>query len=151
MRSFSGHWMRSGSDYPRHPLSCAFGPLAQPLELVAGPADQESIDTMQSRGQFRLVEVTVVVDPALNVRSEHPRQILQGFVGPMVQRPPSDRLPNRLQRLRTSRRQEGSAIATAMPDRLSRAKGVAEKVKRLDRKVATPVRILTYTSFVIVG
>ncbi len=61
----------------------------------------------------------------------------------MVQRPPSDRLPDRLQRLRTSRRQEGSDIATATPDRLSRTKGVAEKVKRLDRKVATPVRILT--------
>src|SRR3984893_6055026 len=98
---------------------------------------------MQSRGQFRLIEVTVVVDPALDVRSEHPRQILQGFVGPMVQRPPSDRLPNRLQRLRTSRWQEGSDIATAMPDRLSRMKGVPEKVKRLNRKVATPVRILT--------
>src|SRR5271165_2294730 len=42
-----------------------------------------------------------------------------------------------------SRWQEGSAISTAMPDRLSRTKGVAEKVKRLDRKVATPVRILT--------
>jgi hypothetical protein len=39
----------------------AFGPLAQPLELIAGPADQESIDAMQSRGQFRLVEMTVVV------------------------------------------------------------------------------------------
>jgi hypothetical protein len=83
------------------------------------------------------------VDPALDVRSEHPRQILQGFVGPMVQSPPSHRLPNRLQRLRTGRWQEGSAIATAMPDRLSRTKGAAKKVKRLDRKVATPVRILT--------
>ena len=79
--------MRSGSDYPRQPVSCAFGPLAQPFELIAGPADQESIDTMQSRGQFRLVEMTVVVDPALDVRSKHPRQIRQGFVGPMVQRP----------------------------------------------------------------
>ena len=135
--------MRCGSDDPRQPLSCAFGPLAHPLELIAGPADQESIDTMQSRGQFRLVEVTVVVDPALDVRSEHPRQILQGVVGPMVQRPPSDCLPDRLERSRTSRWQEGSAIATAVPDRLSRTKGVAEKVKRLDRKVATPVRVLT--------
>ena len=114
-----------------------FGLLAQPLELIAGPADQESIDAMQSRGQFRLVEITVVVDPALDVRSEHPRQILLGFVGPMVQRPPPDRLPNRLQCLRTSRWQEGSDIATAMPDGLSRTKGVAEKVTRLDRKVAT--------------
>src|SRR6516162_6575005 len=56
--------MRSGSDDPRQPISCAFGPLAQPLEFVAGPADQEGIDTLQRRGQFRLVEVTVVVDPA---------------------------------------------------------------------------------------
>ena len=44
-----------------------------------------------------LQEVTVVVDPALDVRSKHPREICQGFVGPMVQRPPSDRLPNCLQ------------------------------------------------------
>jgi hypothetical protein len=66
--------------------------------------------------------------------------------GPMLQRPPSDRLPNRFQRLRTSRRQEESAIATAMPDRLSRTKGVAETVKRLNRKVATPVRILMFAS-----
>ena len=100
------------------------------------------VDPKQGRIERRFVEVTVVVDPALDVRSEHPRQILQGFVGPMVQRPPSDRLPDRLQRLRTSRRQEGSDIATATPDRLSRTKGIAEKVKRLDRKVATPVRIL---------
>ena len=42
-----------------------------------------------------------------------------------------------------SRWQEGSAVASAMPDRLSRTKGVAEKVKQLGRKVATPVRILT--------
>ena len=69
--------------------------------------------------------------------------MLQGFVGPMVQRPPPDRLPNHLQRLRTSRWQEGSDLTTAMPDRWSRTKGVAEKVKRLGRKVPTPVRILT--------
>src|SRR5215469_11780643 len=98
---------------------------------------------MQCRGQFRLVEVTVVVDPALDVRSEHPRQILQGFVGPMVQRPSPDRLPNHLQRLRTSRWQEGSDVTAAIPDRWPRTKSVAEKVKRLDRKVPTPVRILT--------
>src|SRR5215831_17360921 len=61
----------------------------------------------------------------------------------MVQRPPPDRPPNHLQRLRTSRWQEGSAIATAMPDRWSRAKSITEKVKRLDRKVVIPVRILT--------
>src|SRR5215831_5388510 len=39
-------------------------------------------------------------------------------------------------------RKEG-AIATAMPDRSSRAKSITEKVKRLDRKVVIPVRILT--------
>jgi hypothetical protein len=119
-----------------------FGPPAQPLELVAGPADQEGIDTLQSRRQFRLVEVTVVADPALDIRSKHPRQISQGFVGPMVQRPPSNRLPNCLQRLRTGRWQEGSDVATSALDRVSRTKGVSEKVKRLDREVAAPVRIL---------
>src|SRR3974377_528629 len=64
--------MRSGSDDPRQPISCAFGPLAQPLEFVAGPADQEGIDTLQSRGQFRLGEVSVVGDTALGVCAAHP-------------------------------------------------------------------------------
>src|SRR4051812_45123174 len=81
----------------------SLGPPAQPVELVAGPADQESIDAMQSPSQCRLVEMAVVVDPALDVGSEHPRQICQGFVGPVVERPPSDRLPDRLQRLRARR------------------------------------------------
>src|SRR4051794_20430347 len=93
--------MRVGADDPRQPVSCTFGPLMQALELVARPADQEGIDPMQSRGQLRLVEVAVVVDPALDVRPVHPGQTLQGFVGPMVERPPSDRLPDGFQRVRT--------------------------------------------------
>src|SRR3954453_16807473 len=56
--------MRVGPDDPRQPVSCTFGPLMQSLELVARPADQEGINPMQSRGQLRLVEVAVVVDPA---------------------------------------------------------------------------------------
>lgn len=38
----------------------------------------------------------------------------------MVQRPPWDRLPNCLQRLRTGRWREGSALATASPDEIIR-------------------------------
>src|SRR4051812_33176290 len=102
--------MRVGADDPRQPVSCTFGPLMQSLELVARPADQEGIDPMQSRGQLRLVEVAVVVDPALDVRSVHPCQIRQGFVGPMMERPPSDRLPDCFPRVRTGRRQKGRAI-----------------------------------------
>src|SRR5215217_6934102 len=112
--------VRIGADHPRQPLPCALGPPAQPFELVAGPAEQEGINAMQSPSQCRLVEVAVVVDPALDVRSEHSRQICQGFVGPVVEGPPSDRLPDRLQRLRARRRQEGRAIATAAPGCLSR-------------------------------
>ena len=134
--------VRIGADHPRQPLPCALGPPAQPFELVAGPADQEGIDAMQSPSQCRLVEVAVVVDPALDVRSEHPCQICQGFVGPVVERPPSDRLPDRLQRLRARRRQEGGAITTTAPGCLSRPKAIAEEVKRLDRIVAAPVRVL---------
>ena len=134
--------VRIGADRPRQPLPCALGPPAQPLELVADPADQEGIDPMQSPSQRRLVEVAVVVDPALDVRSEHPCQIRQGSVGPVVERPPSDRLPDRLQRLRARRRQKGRAIATITPGCLSRPKAIAEEVKRLDRIVAAPVRIL---------
>src|SRR5215213_9800970 len=44
--------------------------------------------------------------------------------------------------LRARRRQEGGAIATAAPGCLSRPKAIAEEVKRLDRIVAAPVRVL---------
>src|SRR5918993_435194 len=134
--------VRIGADYLRQPLPCALGAPAQPLELVADPADQEGIDAMQGPSQCRLVEVAVVVDPALDVRSEHPRQIYQGFVGPVVERPPSDRLPDRLQPLRARRRQEGGAVTTTAPGCLSRPKAIAEEVKRLNRIVAAPVRVL---------
>src|SRR4051812_24455821 len=80
--------------------------------------------------QLRLVEVAVVVDPALDVRPVHPCQIRQGFVGPMMERPPSDRLPDCFQRVRTGRRQKGRAIATPAPGYLSRSKGITEEVKR---------------------
>src|SRR4051794_25998315 len=143
--------MRVGADDPRQPVSCTFGPLMQSLELVARPADQEGIDPMQSRGQLRLVEVAVVVDPALDIRSVHPGQILQGFIGPMMERPPSDRLPDCFQRVRTGRRQKGRALATTAPGCLSRSKGITEEVKRLDRIVATPVRVLAIDELRLCG
>src|SRR5258708_12330888 len=96
-----GEEIRSGADHPRQPVSCAFGPLAQPLELVAGPAEQEGVNTQQGRRQFRLVEVTVVVDPALDVRSHHPPQNSQAFSGPMVPPPPPTPLPHSLHSLQT--------------------------------------------------
>ena len=94
------------ADDPGHPVASAPRSLAQTLELDACPADQEGIDTGQRPVQCRLVEVTVVVDPTLDVRIEHPGQVVQGFVAPMMERPPSDRLPDCLQRFRAGCGQE---------------------------------------------
>src|SRR5688500_4264080 len=143
--------VRVGADAPRQPVSCTFGPLMQSLELDARQADQEGIDPMQSRGQCRLVEVAVVVDPALDVRPVHLCQILQGFVGTMMERAPSDRLPDGIQRVRTGRWQKGCTIATTAASCLSRSKGGTEEVERLDRIVATPVRVLAKVELRLCG
>src|SRR5215216_697127 len=118
------------------------------LEIVAGPtltsrpADDIDIDPFKGRTQLRPVEVTVVVDPALNVRIVRLGQILQGLVAVMVKGPPPDRPADRLQRFRTGGRHEAVRVDAPAPHRLPRSKCKPEKVERLVRKVPTPVRIL---------
>src|SRR3984893_14226640 len=80
-------------------------------------------------------------DPALDVRIEHPCQILQGLVSSSVECPPTNRLPYCLQRLWTSRGQERDTALTPAPDSRPRTKLVSEKVERLDRIISLTVSI----------
>src|SRR5215211_8957819 len=127
---------------PLKPVSRPFGLPTQPLEFAARPADDIDIDPFKGRTQLRPVEVTVVVDPALNVRIVRLGQILQGLVAVMVKGPPPDRPADRLQRFRTGGRHEAVRVDAPAPHRLPRSKCKPEKVERLVRKVPTPVRIL---------
>ena len=54
--------------------------LEEALELSLGPSEQMGVYPQQRRIEHRLVEVTVVVDPAANVRVEHPGQVVQRLV-----------------------------------------------------------------------
>src|SRR6516164_4063257 len=124
-----------GADDPSQPVSCPRRLRSEPLVLVAAPADQVGVYPLQVSQQSRPVKVAVVVDPTLDVRIEHPRQIIQGLVTPSMERPSTDRLPYCLQRFRTCRGQERDAELPTVPDRRPRPKLIAEEVKR-------PVRIL---------
>src|SRR4051794_2586980 len=100
------------------------------------------IDPAQGPDQCQLVEVAVVVDPASDIRVVFPCQILQGQVAPMMEFPSPDRLPDCFQRVRAGGGQERDAVLTPAPLRSPRPECVAEEIERLDRKVATPVRVL---------
>src|SRR5437868_11515303 len=130
------------SAMPDFPRTALLGPGPEPLVLVAAPADQVGVYPPQGAAESRPIEVAVVVDPALDVRIEHPRQIIQGLVAPSMECPSTNRLPYCLQRFRTCRRQERDAELPTVPDRRPRPKLIAEEVKRLDRIVSPPVRIL---------
>src|ERR1700694_4913713 len=78
---------RVGADDPSEPHPCPLGPGPEPLVLVAAPADQVGVYPPQGAAESRPIEVAVVVDPALDVRIEHPCQILQGLVASSVECP----------------------------------------------------------------
>src|SRR5258705_9367696 len=132
---------RVSADDPSEPHPCPLGPGPEPLVLVAAPADQVGVYPPQGAAESRPIEVAVVVDPALDVRIEHPCQILQGLVASSVECPPTNRLPYCLQRLWTSRGQERDTELTPAPDSRPRTKLVSEKVERLDRIISLTVSI----------
>ena len=133
---------RISADEPRKPISSTRRARAQPLVLVAAPADQVGINLPRGSQQCRPVEVTIVVDPASDVGIEHPCQIIEGLVTSPMEGPSTYRLPDRFQRFRACGGQERNAELPSVPDRLSRPKFIAEEVKRLDRIVSSAVRIL---------
>src|SRR5665213_3743838 len=51
-------------------------------EFSLCPPDEKDIDPTQRRIQRRLVEVSVVGDPAADIRIEHPSQIIEHLVAP---------------------------------------------------------------------
>src|SRR5262245_57087258 len=80
-----------GADDPRKPVPRSGRPRPEPLVFVATPANQVSVDPPQISQQHRSVEVAIVVDPALDVRIEHPREIFQGLVAPSMECPSTNR------------------------------------------------------------
>ena len=126
---------------PLKPISRPFSVVAKPLKFTARPADDIEIDPLQGRTQLRAIEVAVVVDPASNVRVVHVGQVLQGLVTALMKRPPPDFPADGREGLRADGWHEALRRET-LPHRFPRSETEAEKVKRLVREVATPVRIL---------
>ena len=87
----------------RQPVSGSTLVPAQGLELSARPSRQSKVDALQGWIEGRRTEPSIVVDPAANVRVEHPREIIQGFVTPSMHR-----------QLRTDRRIAVSAFVLAV-------------------------------------
>src|SRR5262245_37736690 len=75
---------------PGKPFSRTFGPMAHPLELAACPPNDIGINLDEGRTQLRLVEVTVVGDPAADARVVHSGQLSQRLVAAMMKRPSAD-------------------------------------------------------------
>src|SRR5258708_198732 len=132
---------------PVKPVSRPLGLPTQPLELAARPADDIEIDPLQGRTQLRPVEVAVVVDPALNVRVVHLGEVLQGLVAAMMKRPSPDCPADGLQRLWAGGGPEAMRVDMPLPHRFPCSETEAEKVERLVREVATPVRIFAVDDF----
>ena len=78
------------------PLARAFRRLPEALEFATHPRPQVEVNPAQRSVQRRLLEVTVVVDPATDVRIDPPRQIVKGRVGPVLETPLSDFPTHRL-------------------------------------------------------
>src|SRR6266480_3135191 len=134
-----------GTAEPVKPISSSFGLVAHALELATRPPDDIGIDPLQGRTQLRLVEVTVVDDPAADARVVHLRQLGQGFVAAVMQRPSANIAADARERLRSDggleRVREGASVRLH-PHDLSGSKMEAEKVEVVVREVALPVVIL---------
>src|SRR5947207_8326876 len=130
---------------PVKPISRAFGLVAHPLELATCPPNDIGIDPLQGQTQLRLVEVTVVDDPATDARIVHLGQLGQGFVAAMMQRPTANVAADARQRRRAGGGLETvreDASVRLHPHDLSGSKLEAEKVEVDVGEVAMPVHIL---------
>ena len=130
---------------PCKPVPCAFGPVDEPLEFAARPANDIEIDPLQGWTQLRPVEVAVIDDPASNDGIVYLREVSQGFVAALMQRPAPDFPADARKRLWTGSGHEAVREDTAIrlyPHRLPGTELEAQKVDRDDRKVPAPVLIL---------
>src|SRR5438874_1733721 len=136
---------RVGAAEPLKPISRAFGLVAHALELATRPPDDIGIDPLQGRTQLRLVEVTVVDDPATDARIVHLGQLGQGFVAAMMQRPVADIATDTRQRRRAGGGLETVGEDAALrlhPHDLPGSKLEAEKIEVAVGEIAAPVHIL---------
>ena len=72
-----GEQTRRCSDHPCEPVPSTLRPLPKRLELASRPPDEKGVDPKKRRIQRRFVELAVIVDPATDIRVEHPRQVVQ--------------------------------------------------------------------------
>jgi len=126
---------------PAEPVSCPLCLMAHPFILAACPSNDKCVNPRQGRTQLRLVEAAVVGDPAADARVVHLRQILQGFVAAMMQRPAPDGPTNGRQRFRAGCRHEAVG-SFSVPNGFPGPKLKAKKIKMDVGKVAAPVCIL---------
>src|SRR6516164_10435025 len=126
---------------PSKPVPGAFGPVDEPLEFAARPANDIEIDPFESGTQLRTIEGAVVADPPAYDGVVHLCEVLQGFVAAVMKPPAPDFPTDALQCLRTGCRQETMG-RLPLPHRFPRPELKAQEVERDDREVATPVRVL---------
>jgi len=84
-------------DHAGKPQSRAPRPLPKTFELVASPGEQVDVNPSQAWDERRFVELAVVVDPASDVRSVHPRKIIESLIGSSLQTPSPNRATNCLE------------------------------------------------------
>jgi hypothetical protein len=134
----------------RNALQPVDGPRPVPvqgLELPTGPSRQDDIDVPQGRVERRRVEPTIVVDPAPDVRVEHPRQIVQRLVTALLKGPAAHGLTDRLESFVADGRTERDADLPSPSARQPRPESIAEEVELLVGIVATSVIILAIDDF----
>src|SRR4051794_23077149 len=138
----------------RNALQPVDGPRPVPvqgLELPTGPSRQDDIDVPQGRVERRRIEPTLVVDPAPDVRVEHPRQIVQRLVTALMKGPAAHRLTDRLESFGADGRTERDADLPSPSARQPRPESIAEKVELPVGIVPTSVIILAIDDFRLLG
>src|ERR1700688_285196 len=113
----------------------------QGLELPMGPSRQDAVDVPKGWVKSRLVVTAIIVDPATDVRVEHPRQIIKRLVAALMKRPAANCLSNLFESFVARRWAEHDA--KPMPSaRQSRPERVAEKIELLVAISSAPIIIL---------
>src|SRR5690348_17882624 len=116
--------------------------MPQGLELALRPLDQVEVNPAQACQQRRLVEVAVVADPASDVGTEHPGEIIEGLVGPVLETPAPDASADLLEGLVGCCRQERDPVLPAAPCRQPRPERVAERSEEHTSELQSPVHLV---------
>jgi hypothetical protein len=134
----------------RQPVSGS--PLApeQGLKLSGGPSRQDKVDVLQGRIEGRRTEPPIVVDPRANVRVEHPREVIQGFVTAPMHRPTPDSPTDRRERRCAGGGTERDAHTPGPFAHHPWPESVAEKVELKSRMIFTSTLISAIDDFRLV-